>query len=188
MAPTDFNDNPGKRQKEWFRYYSEKRIGHQWFQLHLLKGLAIQSVLEIGPNLGLVSALLTNAGFSVTTMDILPSQDPRPDIRHIRCDLNEVNAQSLSGHDAILCCETLEHLPWDQVQPTLTKFFSARPKYLIISVPYVGFQIDWRIYLNTFTGRSKFSFKKLNFFRRFKIDTSDPWGHKWEVGYKGYSL
>ena len=188
MAPTDFTDNPGERQEEWFRYYSEKRIGHQWFQLHLLKGLAVKSVLEIGPNLGLVSALLANSGFTVTTMDILPSQDPRPDIRHIRGNLNEINAHSLSGHDAILCCETLEHLPWHQVQAVLAKFFSARPKYLIISVPYMGFQIDWRVYLNTSTGRNKFSFKKLNFLRRFKIDASDPWGHKWEVGYKGYSL
>ena len=75
--PTDYRNNPGARQKEWFRYYSEKRIGHQWFQLHLLDGLTVQSVLEVGPNLGLVSALLVNAGFTVTTMDMLPSQDPR---------------------------------------------------------------------------------------------------------------
>ena len=186
--PTDYRNNPGARRKEWFRYYSEKRIGHQWFQLHLLDGLTVQSVLEVGPNLGLVSALLVNAGFTVTTMDILPSQDPRPNINHIRCDLTEVDAKTLSGQDVIICCETLEHLPWDRVQMVLTKFFAAQPKYLIISVPYMGFQIDWRLYLNAFTWRSKLSFKKLNFLRPFKIDESNPWDHKWEAGYKGYSL
>ncbi|MFP6727517.1 MAG: hypothetical protein VCB63_11775, partial [Alphaproteobacteria bacterium] len=30
--------------------------------------------------------------------------------------------------------------------------------------------------------------KKLNFLRPFKIDESNPWDHKWEAGYTGYSL
>ena len=180
--------DPAARRAEWFRYYSDKRIGQKWFQLHLLDGLEVQKVLEVGPNLGLVSALLANAGFTVTTMDMLPSQDPRPDIPHIQGELTAIDSARLTGHDAILCCETLEHLPWDQVQDILAKFHAAAPDYLIISVPYMGFQIDWRLYLNGVTGRSKFSFKKLNFLRRFKIDHSDPWGHKWEAGYRGHSL
>ncbi|HIF09339.1 MAG TPA: class I SAM-dependent methyltransferase [Sneathiellales bacterium] len=189
--PIDFRNNPGDpgaRRAEWFRYYSDKRIGQQWFQLHLLQGLDVQSVLEVGPNLGLVSALLVNAGFSVTTMDMLPSQDPRPDIPHIQGDLTAIDSSELAGHDAILCCETLEHLPWRRVEETLAKFHAAGPRHLIISVPFMGFQIDWRLYLNATTLRGKFSFKKLNFLRRFKIDRQDPWGHKWETGYKGHSL
>ena len=166
--PTDYRNNPGSRRKEWFRYYSEKRIRHQWFQLLLLDGLAIQSVLEVGPNLGLVSALLVNAGFAVTTMDMLPSQDPRPNINHIRGNLIEVNAKTLSGQDVIICCETLEHLPWDRVQMVLAKIFAAQPKYLIISVPYMGFEIDLRPYLNAFTWHSKLSIKKMKYFAPFQ--------------------
>ncbi len=186
--PIDYRADPAARRAEWFRYYSEKRIGQQWFQLHLLEGLDVQKVLEVGPNLGLVSALLANAGFTVTTFDMLPSQDPREDIPHIKGDLTEIEAEALSGHDAILCCETLEHLPWDQVEGVLAKFRAAGPRHLIISVPYMGFQIDWRLYLNAATLRNKFSFKKLNFLRRFQPDTTDPWGHKWEAGYKGHAL
>jgi hypothetical protein len=119
---------------------------------------------------------------------MLPSQDPRADIPHIQGELTAIDSESLSGHDAILCCETLEHLPWDQVQDVLAKFHAAGPKYLVISVPYMGFQIDWRLYLNRTAFRSKFSFKKLNFLRRFQIDQSDLWGHKWEAGYRGHSL
>ena len=185
--PADLTD-PAARRAEWFRYYSGTRIGQQWFQLHLLDGLAVQKVLEVGPNLGLVSALLANAGFTVTTMDVLPSQDPRPDIPHIQGELTGMDSARLAGHDAILCCETLEHLPWDRVQGVLAKFHAAAPRYLIISVPYMGFQIDWRLYLNAVTLRSKFSFKKLNFLFRFKEDRTDPWGHKWEAGYRGHSL
>ena len=179
--------DPAARRAEWFRYYSDKRIGQQWFQVHLLQGLAVQRVLEVGPNLGLVSALLANAGFTVTTMDMMPSLDPRPDIPHIQGELTAIDGFCLSGHDAIICCETLEHLPWDQVQPVLAKFHAAAPDYLIISVPYMGFQIDWRLYLNAVTARSNFSVKKLNFLRSFRPDV-DPWGHKWEAGYRGHSL
>jgi len=50
--------------------------------VHLLQGLAVQQVLEVGPNLGLVWALLANAGFAVITMDMLPGLDPRPDTPH----------------------------------------------------------------------------------------------------------
>ena len=36
-------------------------ITHQWLQVHLLAGLAaVASVLEVGPGLGLVSAMLGN--------------------------------------------------------------------------------------------------------------------------------
>ena len=184
----DYSNDPAARRAEWFRYYSDKRIGQQWFQLHLLDGLDIQRVLEVGPNLGLVSALLVNAGFTVSTFDVLPSQDPRPDIPHIQGDLTKIDATKLAGHDAIICCETLEHLPWDQVEGVLAMFRTAGPRYLVISVPYTGFQIDWRLYLNAVTLRHKFSFKKLNFLRRYKIDQSDPWGHKWEAGYRGHGL
>ena len=188
LSPQPEYVEPGARRAEWFRYYSDKRIGQQWFQLHLLDGLEVQSVLEVGPNLGLVTALLANAGFDVTTFDMLSSQDPRADVKHIQGELTAIDSGSLSGYDAILCCETLEHLPWDQVQGVLAKFDAAGPKYLVISVPYMGFQIDWRLYLNRLTWRSKVSFKKLNFLRRFRIDQTDPWGHKWEAGYRGHSL
>ena len=75
-------------------------------------------------------------------MDMVPSLDPRPNTNNIRCDLIEVDAKTLSGQDVIICCETLEHLPWDQVQMVLAKIFAAQPKYLIIFMPYMGFQID----------------------------------------------
>ena len=44
----DYSDDPAARRAEWFRYYSEKRITHQWFQVHLLQDLPeVRSVLEV---------------------------------------------------------------------------------------------------------------------------------------------
>ncbi len=187
--PKDYQDDPAARRAEWHRYYSEKRIGHQWFQVHLLQDIRVERVLEIGPNLGLVTALLDNAGYQVTTLDLLPSQYPRPHLPHIQADLTLIDADRLSGFDAILCCETLEHLLWERVDDVLCALRKAAPGYLIISVPFMGFQIEWRLYLNLYEWRSKFSWKKLNSLREFQFDEeADPWGHKWEVGYRGYPL
>lgn len=185
----DYSRKPGARRAEWLRYYSEKRIGHQWLQAHLLAGVDAERVLEIGPGLGLVTALLDNAGFSVTTLDLVPSQYERSHIDHIQCDLREAKPEDLSGFDAIVCCETLEHFHWHEVDGLLQMFRTARPDYLLISVPYMGTQLDWRFYFNAHTWRSAFSLKKFRFLRTFEFDeVADPLCHKWEVGYRGTGL
>ncbi len=181
---------PPARRAEWFRYYTEKRITHQWLQIHLLKDLAgVHRVLEVGPHLGLVSAMLHNAGFSVTTLDRLPSQYAHPDIRHLQAELADVDPEMMSGFDCILCCETLEHLRWEDVDGVLAKFRNSGAPWLVVSVPYLGFQADLRAYVNRYTARRKTSLNWLKFLKEFKFDAeADPWGHKWEVGYRGRSL
>lgn len=186
----DYSNDPTARRAEWFRYYSEKRITHQWFQVHLLKELPdVKSVLEIGPGLGLVSAMLHNAGFAVTTLDRLPPQYAHSEIQFIEAELTDLDAQRLLGFDCILCCETLEHLYWQDVDGILGKFRDSGVPWLVISVPYQGFQGDVRAYFNRHTARQMISLKSLKFLKKFKFDAeSDRYGHKWEVGYRGYGL
>lgn len=177
--------DPHERRHEWFRYYSEKRIAHQWLQVHLLAGLEVERVLEIGPGLGLVSAMLANAGFTVTTLDIAPTPHQSARINHIEADLRTLDASDIADFDAIVCCETLEHLAWQEVDRTLAVFRDSGARHVMISVPYQGLQIDWRLYLNRFVWRHSFAFKKLKFLTTFRFDAAaDPWCHKWEVGYR----
>ena len=56
---------------QWYAYYSEKRIVHQWFQVKLLENLPVQRIMEIGPAYGVPTALLANAGYEVTTLDFM---------------------------------------------------------------------------------------------------------------------
>ncbi|PPR76725.1 MAG: hypothetical protein CFH01_01862 [Alphaproteobacteria bacterium MarineAlpha2_Bin1] len=186
----DYSNNQQARRSEWFRYYSEKRITHQWFQVHLLKDLPkINSILEIGPGLGLVSSMLHNVGYKITTVDYLPNQYPHPDIRYLQKEIMELTLDEISGYDCIICCETLEHLLWENVDNILTKFFESKCKWVLISVPYQGFQLDFRLYLNLYRFKKNFSLKIFKFLKNFKFDIgADPYGHKWEVGYKNYSL
>ena len=127
---------PQSYRREWFRYYSAKRITHQWFQVHLPEDLAVESVLEIGPGLGLVTAILRHAGFTVTTLDRLAPLDGGAGGPHIEADLRELPADRLAGFDVILCCETLEHISWHEIDGVLAKLRQSGVRYVVISVPY----------------------------------------------------
>ncbi|HEY3908332.1 MAG TPA: hypothetical protein VGM07_00410 [Stellaceae bacterium] len=172
--------------QRWLSYYSRKRIVHQWTQVHLLGGTNSQKILEVGPALGLVTSLLTNAGYEVHTLDRGPRAFAYPDVPHHEKDICELTGEEIAGYDAILCCETLEHIDWRQVGPVLSAFHTSGAKYLIVSVPYMGFQLALDLYLNRNTFRQYFSMKKLLWRRDFAVEP--PGGHQWEIGYRNYPL
>lgn len=175
--------------ERWHGYYTEKRIVHQWLQVHLLGKLPVKRVLEVGPYLGLVSAMLASAGYTVTTLDIGPDAPRLGPAAHIQADLTALDPARIRGHDVILCCETLEHLPWDAVGGVLAAFAESGTPYLVMSVPYEGAQIGWSFYFNGYTLRHRLFTRWLRFLQRFKIKPpADIDTHKWEVGYKGYGL
>ncbi len=172
--------------QEWLSYYSRKRIVHQWTQLHLLGGTNAQRVLEVGPALGLVTSLLVNAGYDVHTLDRGPRSFAYPDVPHLETDICDLSGGEIAGYDAILCCETLEHIDWRRVGPVLAAFHASGAKYLVVSVPYMGFQVALDFYLNRTTFRQYFSMKKLLWRKDFATEPAG--GHQWEVGYRRYSL
>ncbi len=172
--------------RDWLDYYSRKRILHQWTQLHLLGTIDCQKVLEIGPALGLVTSMLVNSGYQVHTLDNVPQAFDYPNVPHYEKDICELQADEITGYDVIVCCETLEHIAWERVGSVLSTFRASGAKYLLVSVPYMAFQVFVELYLNTKTFRNYFSMKKLLW--RKELMPEPPGGHQWEIGYKGYSL
>jgi phospholipid N-methyltransferase len=177
---------PKSNPKKWIRYYSRKRIPHQWMQLDLLSRIDAKRILEVGPAMGAVTAMLENSGYEVTTLDYMEQQFDYPKVPNIERNLLDVTPAEIRGYDAIICCETLEHLPWDKVAKILDTLYQSEAKYLLTSVPYMGFQITFDIYLNAKTSRTYFSMKKLLNLRDFVPEPE--FGHQWEVGYRQYSL
>ena len=170
----------------WSAYYTAKRIGHQWLQVDLLNGLPARRVLEVGPYFGLVTAMLVHAGYDVTTLDLGPRRFDRPAAPHIEADLLALDPARIRGFDAILCCETLEHLPWHRVPDALAAFQASGARHLIVSVPYEAFQIAFSFHLNRHWFEHGFTLKKLRFLRRFRPEPAG--GHQWEIGYRGHGL
>ena len=148
--------DPAKK-AEWLAYYSRKRIIHQWTQLDLLGVTDCRTVLEVGPALGLVTSLLVNSGYEVTTLDRAPRSFRYPNVPHLEKDICELRSEEIAGFDAILCCETLEHIEWERVGSVLATFRESGAKYLIVSVPYMGFQLFAEVYVNSNMLRQYFS-------------------------------
>ena len=177
-------------QQQWHAYYSHKRIGHQWLQVDLLKDLDVKNILEIGPYLGLVTAMLASAGYSVTTLDIDSTSKGIGAKSHINGDISSIQTNKLSGFDAVICCEMLEHIKWQDVDNVLIRLAETGIPWLILSVPYEGFQFGFSLYLNRFQIRRSSFFRKFRFLKKYHIRGNEKkWEpHKWEIGYRGYSL
>ncbi len=177
---------------DWFAYYTQKRVVHQWYQVRLLRDLAVRRVLEIGPFKGLVTAMLGNAGYDVSVLDVDESQRAAfAGVDFIAGDVRSYPYGDLAGRfDAIICCETLEHIPFDEVDGVLARMVEARARYLIVSVPYMATQLTFDLYINRHTIMKYLSFKKLRRLKAFPAPPADAgWQpHKWEVGYRGYPL
>ena len=177
------------RKREWLRYYSQKRIGEQLLQVQMLDGLVVDSVLEVGTYFGLVSAMLDNAGYAVTTLDVVAPSFAKPALPHVAMDLTAIEPGKLDGFDCIMCCATLEHIRYEQAEEALRAFHGSGSRYVVISVPYMGTQFFLQMYLNRHAFARHVSFKKLRWLRPFTFDeAADPWGHKWEIGYRGFPL
>jgi hypothetical protein len=172
--------------RDWLDYYSRKRILQQWTQLHLLGTIDCEKVLEIGPAFGLVTSMLLNSGYEVHTLDNVPQAFDYPKVPHHEKDVCGLQAGDIAGYDVIVCCETLEHVAWERVGSVLSSFRASGARYLLVSVPYMAFQVFVEIYLNSITFRNYFSMKKL--LSRKEFMPEPPGGHQWEVGYKGYPL
>jgi len=172
---------------KWYAYYSEKRITHHWLQCSLLGNLGVQKVLEVGPYMGLTTHMLSNAGYDVTTLDIDEKAANSPAKDHVVSDIRQLTADKIKGFDAIICCETLEHIAWEDVDDVIKVFKDSGAKWIIVSVPYQGLQFGFSLYLNPFKAK-KSTFLKIHEHRNFKCKDWDDFDeHKWETGWKGYS-
>jgi len=176
----------GDQRRRWSKYYTAKRIGQQWLQVDLLNGLPGTRVIEIGPYLGLVTAMLAHAGYDVTMLDHGPRRFARPATPHIEADLLTLEPARVQGFDTILCCETLEHLPWGSVPAVLATLHGSGARHLVVSVPYEAFQIGLSFYANRHHAEHALQVKKLRFLRRFR--PLPDGGGQWEIGYRGHSL
>lgn len=182
--------NPVARKGEFYRYYSPKRIPHQLKQLELLAGIEGDRMAEIGPYLGFATALFMAVGFKVHAIDAAPVEllgQISPE-RHSAKNILDITADDLRDQDVIVCCETLEHLKFAEAEKVLDIFHESQSEWLLISVPYRCLSIDVRFIRNPFAKLFKAIFKLPS--KRFTPFTPDPepWGHKWELGYKGYPL
>jgi SAM-dependent methyltransferase len=129
-------------------YNTKERLCSFWHQADEVRRLGASTVVEVGIGSGTVAGWLRDRGIEVTTVDVDPELGP--DVCGSVTDLPLDD----DAFDVALCCEVLEHLPFDHVVPALRELgrvarlgvvFSApddRP-WLGVSYPlYFGMHID----------------------------------------------
>lgn len=158
-------------------YLREGRFVLYYNTLSLVSYCGCKDVLEIGPGNGIVSFILRKKGYKVVTVDIDESVEP---------DF-VASVESLPFHDnsfdTVVCCQVLEHLPWDKFSVSLREIRRVTRKWCIISLPHVGsfwFFIAKLPLIGGVWGSIKSPFLK-------KMDFSTHPEHRWSIGAKGYS-
>jgi ubiquinone/menaquinone biosynthesis C-methylase UbiE len=137
------------------------------------------NVLEIGLDKGIVSLILKNFGFSVTTLD--HSKKLCPDIVASVTDMPLDDG----SFDMVLCCEVLEHIPYSDFEKALREIYRVTCKHLIITLPdkdrfySIAAKLPLMNRVRRLCVECPFLFPK-----KHKYDGE----HYWEIGKKGYSL
>ena len=159
-------------------YDTKERFCSYWHQIHEVLSLNPSEVLEIGIGNGFVSRYLRDRGVNVTTLDI--DKDLRPDVVGSVLDIPFPKA----SFQVVVCCEVLEHLPYENVSRALSEISRVSKQYLVLSIP--DRNRVYRLFLHV----PKIGIiKKLLPLPRIKkpIHTFDG-EHYWEIGKAGYPL
>jgi hypothetical protein len=157
------------------RYADIGRFASYGYQLRELFATRPASVLEVGVGDGVVGNYLrAHAGFSYTSVDF--ASDLSPDV------VGDVRKLPFLGSsfDTVCAFEVLEHLPFDDFEPSVRELARVARSYVLISLPHFGPPV-------------KFSLK-LPLLPEIRIAVKLPIPHAhrfngqhyWELGKRGY--
>ncbi|MBI5467816.1 MAG: class I SAM-dependent methyltransferase [Deltaproteobacteria bacterium] len=150
-------------------------INH-WHQIQSVLDLKRESVLEIGPGNGVVSYFLRKCRMKLHTCDIDPhtGADTLADIVYLPYREN--------SFDIILCCEVLEHIPYEEFERGLCEIHRISKEYAVISVPAPFAGAAFALNL------PKLTTLKFHAGVRFMTPKKFDGQHYWELGRLGYPL
>jgi hypothetical protein len=110
-------------------YVSKPRFNSYWHQINEVLASIPESILEIGVGANFVGQFLSARNFRVVTYDL--EHELRPTIigsvTHLPFREN--------SFDTVMCCQVLEHLPFECFKPCLLEIRSVCRKVLVLSLP-----------------------------------------------------
>jgi hypothetical protein len=158
-------------------YLQMPRWNSYWHQVDETLAFHPETALIVGAGDNLVGKILETYGVRISTLDT--DESLNPDFHGNITDADAI----LHGQrfDVALCCQVLEHLPFDLFAAALQKLSAAAP-HVILSLPYVAGKYGFEIRLPPNIHVAKY------FYVQKLFKTWQPSGeHLWEVGYKGFS-
>jgi 2-polyprenyl-3-methyl-5-hydroxy-6-metoxy-1,4-benzoquinol methylase len=152
---------------------------HYWFQINAVLDMEPSSVLEIGIGNGIITDYLRKqAKLNVTTFDIDPGLDP-----DVVGDVININRYFGEGSfDVVICCQVLEHMPFEYFQSTVVKLSSLCKKGLVLGLPRYGRRLSLHMLLGRIFLRLDWMVPKI-----YMLNEEYPFSgeHYWEINTGG---
>lgn len=140
-----------------------------------------ERVLIVGKGDDIVGNILRSLGAEVKTLDI--EEELAPDV------LGRVENIPLddSSFDVVMCCQVLEHLPFEKVNGAVRELCRVAGRRVVVSVPDV--RRHGLVRVNMGRLRLAYSFSM----PRFRAKLIPPGrlkehGHHWEIGFDGFGF
>jgi hypothetical protein len=172
----DLRKVPG-RENYSLRYFRTGRVFSYAHQIESVLAFEPRKVLEIGVGAGVVSAALRAIGIEVTTVDCKAELHPDIVASVVSLPLGDRSA------DVSLCCQVLEHLPFELFQTAITELARVAASGVVLSLPDATPHYEVRLRLPLV------GFMEWIGTRRYHVPKTErdaAWegsGHYWEIGY-----
>lgn len=165
-------------------YDTEPRFGSYWYQIQEVVRIwePDAKILEIGPGNNFFSEYLSKRGIQVETLDIIPDSSPTyvGTFTAIPCEDEQFQC--------VCAFQSLEHQPFEKLQPSLEEMARVSRQFIIFSVPDVRFFVTLDLKLI----REKYRILQvINLPRivdRHLPPVKTPACHYWEIGRAGFSV
>lgn len=180
MNTTSPSIQVGKDHYDFSAYVSMERWSSYWHQLRLIDAVTVDEVLCIGVGDNIVPSVLQAMGYKTIRFDFDAAL--RPDYTG---DVSEIS-RVVGGRtfDAILCCQVLEHLPFETLSRTVSQLRSLTRSRLVVSLPSCHLPL---LKLQFGLIRSlliDLDMRVSKFWRSWKFDGE----HRWEIGAREYPM
>jgi hypothetical protein len=178
----DKNNNPAVQvdasHYDFQTYTDLPRWTSYWHQITETLALAPKTALIVGLGDNIVYEILTRVGGGkFYTFDF--DKNLHPDFEG-----DVVNIDGILGErkfDVILCCQVLEHLPYEKFEDILRQM-ERHADNVIISLPCSAMQYGFKVKLPLIK-TVKVNIYIHKFFKRYKFNGE----HYWEIGTRGYT-
>ena len=159
-------------------YNDKGRFNSFWHQIDAAIKFKPKKVLEIGTGNGFVKFVLEKNGVRVITADI--DKELNPDIL---ASVLELPLED-NSFDIAMCCQVLEHLPYENFVPALKEIRRVVKNGLVLSLPDLQRVYRFNLQLPVI-GEIKFLYKLP---RLSPIKWEFNGEHYWNISCKGYEL
>lgn len=159
-------------------YLSPAHWSSYWVQLDSVLESRPATALIVGVGDGVVPRYLTDQGVRVDTLDVDPALKPT-----FVGDLGTFRAPEGRRYDVVLCCQVLEHLPFERLPEAMDRLLCLTDR-LIVSLPYSHVALARLELRAPVVKYFRVAVCIPKFWKRWRYDGQ----HHWELGTRGFGL